>query len=75
MTILRGSVRNGRVTLDEPTDLPEGTKVELLLVDAEAQTDARDGVALEASIERGLTEADRGDVLSIEAVLARLKGI
>lgn len=75
MTILRASVRNGRVTVDEPTDLPEGTKVELLLVDADAEMDGREQAAFDASIERGLGEADRGEVLSVQAVLARLSRI
>lgn len=34
MTILHARVRNGRVTVDEPTDLTDGAKVDLLLLDA-----------------------------------------
>jgi hypothetical protein len=73
MVILRANVRNGHVVLDEPTDLPEGAKVELLVLDAAAEMDATERSELEASIERGLNQTDRGELLSVEDVLARLK--
>jgi hypothetical protein len=31
---LKAHVRNGRLVLDEPTDLPEGTEVELVVADS-----------------------------------------
>ena len=33
--IYKAHVRNGRLLLDEPTDLPEGTEVDLVPLDAE----------------------------------------
>ena len=36
---LRARVRNGRLLLDEPTDLPDGTEVELAVVDADELDD------------------------------------
>ncbi len=33
MSILRARVKNGRLVLDEPTDLPEGMEVELVPAD------------------------------------------
>jgi hypothetical protein len=75
MTILHARVRNGRVTVDEPTDLPDGAKVDLLLLDAATDMDAEEQAALEASIARGLAEADHGELQSIEEVLARLRRI
>ncbi len=33
MSTVRARVKNGRLVLDEPTDLPEGTEVELLTAD------------------------------------------
>lgn len=30
--MIRGYVRNGRLVVDEPTDLPEGTEVELVVI-------------------------------------------
>jgi hypothetical protein len=35
---MRAVVRNGRLHLDEPTTLPEGTVVELAVVDADGWT-------------------------------------
>ena len=75
MTILHARVQNGRVLVDEPTDLPDGAKVELLLLDAAADMDVDEQAALEASIRRGLEEADRGELHSVEEVGARLRGI
>lgn len=75
MTILHAQVRNGRVVVDEPTDLPDGAKVELLVLDAAADMDNSERVALEASIGRGLAEADRGELHSIADVLERLRQI
>lgn len=75
MTILHAQVRNGRVVVDEPTDLPDGANVELLVLDAVAAMDESERVALDASIKRGLAEADRGDLHSVDSVLTRLRRI
>jgi hypothetical protein len=37
--VLRARVKMGRLTLDEPTDLPEGTEVELVVVAAKGAGD------------------------------------
>ncbi len=34
MNALQGTVRNGQIVLDEPADLPEGTRVEVVPVEA-----------------------------------------
>jgi hypothetical protein len=75
MTILRALVKNGRVQVDEPTDLPDGARVDLLVIDAAADLGADEEAELEESLKRGLDEADRGDVHSVEEVLARLRRI
>lgn len=75
MTILHARVQNGRVVVDEPTDLPDGAKVDLLLLDAATEIDANEQADLEASIRRGLAEADRGELHSVEDVLKRLRRI
>ena len=75
MTILHAQVRNGRVVVDEPTDLPDGVKVDLLLLDAAVEMGADEKASLEASIGRGLAEADRGDLHSVDEVLARLRRV
>jgi len=75
MTILHAQVRNGRVVVDEPTNLPDGSNVELLVLDAAAELDEPERAALDASISRGLAEADRGELHSVDYVLARLRRI
>jgi hypothetical protein len=47
IVIFRANVRNGHVVLDGPTDLPEGAKVEPLVLDAAAEMDATERSELE----------------------------
>jgi hypothetical protein len=75
MTIFHALVRDGRVVVDEPTTLPDGAKVDLLVLDAAAEMPAAEEAALKASIQRGLDQADRGETHSIEEVLTRLRRI
>ena len=51
MTI-KASVRAGRLVVDEPTTLPEGTEVELLPLDPGDWLDDGDGAALHAALAR-----------------------
>ncbi len=57
MGALKARVRNGRLLLDEPTDLPEGKEVELLLADEvlsdEDTFDDEERAALDAELEAG----------------------
>lgn len=75
MTILHARVKNGRVVVDDPTDLPEGSKVDLLLLDADTEWPADERIAIDASIRRGLEQADREELLSVEEVLTRLRSV
>lgn len=78
--MLQARVRNGRLELSEPTDLPEGQVVELMPV-AEAYADDFDErdldpeelAALNASLEEGLAEARAGKLIPAEVVLAGLR--
>jgi hypothetical protein len=51
-------VKNGRLVLDEPTDLPEGAEVEILVVDDALTGDER--AELHASLDRALQDSDAG---------------
>lgn len=51
-------VKNGRLVLDEPTHLPEGAEVEVLVVDDELSADER--VELHASLNRALDDSEAG---------------
>lgn len=62
MHALTAKVRNGRLVLDEPTDLPEGAEVPLQVVDPDDLTD-EERAALHASLERGLADLEAGRVV------------
>jgi hypothetical protein len=53
-------VKNGRLILDEPTNLPDGAEVEVLVIDEELTVEER--AELHASLDRALedSDADRG---------------
>jgi hypothetical protein len=60
MQALKAHVENGRLVLDDPsTDLPDGSEVELVLVDDEMDPEERAG--LMAAIEEGAADIERGD--------------
>ncbi len=42
MMVVRALVRDGRLIVDEPTDLPEGTELELIVDDAKLSREEAD---------------------------------
>ena len=71
MTV-RARVRNGRLTLDEPTDLPEGTEVELAPVDTDEESWVLDPDQA-AELKKRIAAADRGELVPGDEVFARLR--
>jgi hypothetical protein len=72
MRTVRAHVRSGRIVVDEPTDLPDGSEVEVHLDDSGALRP--DEIAdIEASIDAGLADAEVGRVRDARAVLAELR--
>ena len=69
---LRARVRNGRLVLDEPTDLPEGEEVELVLADADDMDD-NERAALHESLTISLDQMRKGELIDGDEVLARLR--
>ena len=51
-------VKNGRLMVDEPSDLPEGAEVDVLVMDDALSPDER--IALHASLDRALDESGAG---------------
>jgi hypothetical protein len=51
-------VANGRLVLDEPTDLPDGAEVEIVVLDDELSTEER--AELHASLDRALEDSEAG---------------
>jgi hypothetical protein len=73
MASLTAHVRNGRIVVDEPADLPEGTEVEVALVDgASDDMPPAERAALLASIREGCAQADRGEGVEASEFLAEL---
>lgn len=70
---LKARVKNGRLVLDEPTDLPEGREVYLAVVDEGDELDDEERAALHASIERGIAELDAGEGVDADVVLAKIR--
>jgi hypothetical protein len=54
----RIQVKNGRLVLDEPTDLPDGAEVEVLVFDDELTAEER--AELHESLDRALRDSDAG---------------
>ena len=58
MQALKVQVKNGRLMLNEPTDLPDGAEVEVVVIDDELSPEER--VALHASLDRALEDSEAG---------------
>ena len=71
MHALKAIVRNGRLVLDEPTKLPDGTEVELLAVDEDLDPDEK--ARLLQSIEEGFEDFERGDHMDGFEFIAQLR--
>jgi hypothetical protein len=72
---MKAHVRNGHFVVDEPTELPEGTEVEIVLtrvVDPFANMDPSERVELEQAIEEGYEDFERGDYEDAKEFAARL---
>lgn len=70
---VRATVRNGRLILDQPTDLPEGTTVNLVLDDEGDDLDDRERQALNAAISRSLSQSNEGRTAPAEAIIDKLR--
>ncbi len=78
MQPLKAHVHNGRLVLDEPTDLPEGEVIELLPVDEVLAAggdylDEEERERLHDSIERGLEDVKAGRTIEASTVIKRLR--
>ncbi len=69
----RAQVVNGRIVLDEPTDLPDGTVLELVVDEGGDSLDDEDRELLHESIREGMEQIRRGEVVPAEQVLADLR--
>jgi hypothetical protein len=70
---LKGRVKSGRLIVDEPTDLPEGTEVELLPLDPGDWLSDDDRAALHRALLESDADSEAGRVVDAEAVLRELR--
>ena len=70
---LKARVRAGRLVVDEPTDLPEGTEVELLPLDPGDWLDDADRAALHDALRQSDGDLEAGRLVSAEDILRELR--
>jgi hypothetical protein len=58
MHMLKAQVRDGRIIVDEPTDLPEGAALEVVVLDDALNAEER--AELHASLDRALDDSAAG---------------
>ena len=76
MKTLKARVEKGRLVMNEPTELPEGTEVELVMadeVDDFADMDPEDRAALEESLRVSEEQIARGETRPASEILDRLR--
>jgi hypothetical protein len=73
MPPLKAHVENGRIVADEPVDLPDGTRLHVVLAeDADAAMSADERAELEQAIEEGYEDFERGEHEDARAFAERL---
>jgi hypothetical protein len=72
MRPLKAHVRNGRLVVDEPTELPEGTELMLAVVDEGDDFDDAERARLHESLRRSIAQAQAGQFLDGDEVIGRL---
>lgn len=72
MTI-KARVRQGRLVVDEPTDLPEGTELQLLPLDPGDWLDEEERAALHEALRDSGADVDAGRLVDAEQILRELR--
>ena len=70
---LKARVHDGRLLVDEPTDLPEGTEVELLALDPGDWLDEADRAALHKALSESDADVAAGRLVDASDVLRELR--
>jgi len=69
---LKARVRAGRLVVDEATELPEGTEIELLPLDPGDWLDDADRAALDAALKESEADVVAGRLVDADEVLRKL---
>ena len=70
---IKARVVNGRLVVDEPTALPDGTQLDLAITEAGDDLDDEERVALHTELARSWQNASAGDVSPAEDLLRKLR--
>ena len=71
MHALKARVENGRLKLDEPTDLPEGAELEVVVIDDGLSPEER--AELHASLDRALDDSEGGRGMDVREYLEQYR--
>jgi hypothetical protein len=69
---MKARVKAGRLVVDEPTDLPEGTEIELLPLDPGDWLDEEDRAALHKALSDSEEDVMAGSIVVADTVLLEL---
>jgi len=72
---LKGRVHQGRLVVDEPTELPEGTEVDLLPLDPGDWLDPADRSALLQALASSQEDVEAGRLIEADEVLRELRAL
>jgi len=72
MTI-KARVREGRLVVDEPTDLPDATEIELMPLDPGDWLDESDRGALQEALRQSEADARAGRLVSADVILNEIR--
>jgi hypothetical protein len=73
LRVLKAHVRDGRLVLDEPLELPEGAEVRVALLDD--QLDDAERARLDAALDEAEREFEAGEVVTEDELWARLRAL
>jgi hypothetical protein len=68
----KARVQDGRIVVNEPTELPEGTELELLPLDPGDWLDAADREALHRALAESQEDVEAGRLVDADEVLKEL---
>jgi hypothetical protein len=69
---LKAVVKHGRIVMDEPTELPEGTELVLAVVDEDDDMDEVERARLHESLRRSIAQAKAGQLIDGDEVIGKL---
>lgn len=70
---IKAVVRNGKLEIDEPVTLPEGTVLDLVVDDGGDDLDDAERALLHAALRESIAQAERGELIPAEDVFRELR--